>query len=156
MEPQAIRFLLLCIDLAAERDWLAACIYRITMKRCHYYLLPLLLASSWIAGAQNTRSSETAVSAGRLERIDPTLHRLKPSQQYDVIIVHKNDTETGAGRRIESRTGIRAHAHFDNVGSSVARLTRDEIDRLSYDSEVEFIAPNQPVYAFGVDKGNIG
>ena len=70
-----------------------------------------------------------------------------------VIVVHKNAVEGGVGGRIARRQGVRFHHTFDSAGSSTANLSRNEINQLALDPDVELIAPDQAIFATGLDKG---
>lgn len=116
------------------------------MKRIHFTAL-IFLALVTVQAQDFSRASSAT------SRIHPQLSKLKQDEQVDVMVLHRADAPEGAGERIQSRTGLNLHHHFENVGQSAARLTRSEIERLANDPEVEFIAPDSPVKAFAVDKG---
>ncbi len=87
------------------------------------------------------------------QRIHPDLQQLGDSDVADVIVMHREGASEDAGRLMARRNSIAMRGHMKSVGVSVARLTRSEIERLASDPDVAYIAPDQEVRAFAVDKG---
>src|SRR5579871_839700 len=111
-------------------------------------MLALPLAIALVLPAQDRSSAPN-----HLTRIHPALQHMAPQEMSTVIVLHRDAATPGAGHRIQGRTGLNLHTHFDSIGQSIARLSRAEMDILAGDPEVEYIAPTLPVQAFAVDKG---
>jgi serine protease AprX len=97
------------------------------------------------------RSRETARA-----RMDSRLQNLGDHELTDVIVLYRDEQTPEPsliGHRLALRYGVNLHTHFEHAGSSAGRLTRPEIEKLAADPDVAFIAPNQPIRAFELDKG---
>ncbi|MGA8066943.1 MAG: S8 family serine peptidase, partial [Terriglobales bacterium] len=120
------------------------------MKRLHWATV-LLIAFVTLRTQELVHAQEFVTSPA--SRIHPQFSKLRADERVDVMVLHRAEAPEGAGERIQSRTGLNLHHHFENVRQSAGRLTRSEIERLANDPEVEFIAPDSPVKAFGLDRG---
>ena len=60
------------------------------------------------------------------------------------IVVFKDKTRSHANSRAKS---FRNHRNFDNVASAAVTLSEDEAKQLASDPEVEYVAPDRPLFA---------
>lgn len=106
----------------------------------------LLLSGALVVSAQ-----QRGPAFGR-QRIHPQLQSLDDSSTEDVIVLHRDGAPADAGPMMR-RTGVNMRNHFGSLGVSVARVSRRDIERLASDPDVAFVAPDQGIQAFALDKG---
>ena len=104
---------------------------------------------------QPGRSAASEVqSTTQQSRIHPSLLRMDATETRTAIVMYADESDNHASDRVQERQGMRFRHNFSHIPSSVAELTRAEIEQLAQDPEVKMIAPDGQVKAFGLDYGN--